>query len=73
MIKRLALALLAFLCLGMVAAVQAESTQHMRLRLHKLVEDYVAVHEMNQVPNHKILNFTKMCPGGKIVMRHQDC
>ena len=48
MIKRLAIALLAFLCLSMVATVQAESSQHMRLRLHKLVEDYVAIHQINQ-------------------------
>ena len=66
MFKRIALVFLAFLCLSMVASVQAESTQHMRLRLHKLVEDYVAIQELNQANNNHSFGSYRRCPDGEL-------
>lgn len=43
----------------------------MRLRLHKLVEDYVAIHEAQQT-NHNMVPMV-MCKNGKVATSVRNC
>lgn len=44
MLCRTVLLIVARFCFALVSSVASESTAHMRLRLHKLVEDFVGIH-----------------------------
>lgn len=51
-----------------MVAVNSESTEHMRLRLHKLVEDYIATANIAQNNNHKFIAKPRVCPNGKALL-----
>ena len=70
--RKITLVFLALLCFAMFSIVNTETTAHMRLRLHKLVEDYIAVHEAQQQNAHLIFG-TQRCPDGRPVISTTMC
>ena len=59
-------AIFAVFCFSMLICVNCESTSEMRIRLHNLVEEYVAIHNFFSPPVRGIFNRAKLCANPKL-------